>query len=278
VTPRSSGRRQTSVGERQHEVALTPDEVDEILRQCGHGVLLVGGQALAFWAVRYGVEPVGELSKKITSDADFIGTASEAKALGAALRWTVWLATMDDAGGQTAKVTKQIPGGGVKQVDYLSGIVGLDTAKIQARAVEALLPSGVTVRILHPLDVLESRLRNLVVLPSKQNAVGIAQAKLAIAVAGKFANAMLDSRVESRTVLSAIERIVTIALDKVLIGVAVDYGLDVLGAVPASRIKSPEFQTARWPRILKKFTELKLKHEQRAAGRGAPSRSTSTGG
>jgi hypothetical protein len=38
--------------------------------------------------------------------------------------------------------------------------------------------------LLHPLDVLESRLQNLLSLPQKRDEAGIAQANLAIAVAG----------------------------------------------------------------------------------------------
>ena len=78
-----------------------------------------------------------------------------AEKLRKSLNWNIWLPTMDDATEQTAKVTTPIPGGGVKQVDFLRAIVGLDTDWIQARAVEATLPSGRVVRILHPLDVLD---------------------------------------------------------------------------------------------------------------------------
>ena len=254
--------------DRQHEVALTREEVDAILLQSGPQALLVGGQSLAFWAIYYGVEPIGDLSKKVTSDADFIGTASEAKRLGAALKWKVWLSRLDDASGQTAKVTKLIPGGGVKQVDYLSGIVGLDTARIQARAVEVTLPSGATVRILHPLDVLESRFRNLEFLSSKRDAIGVAQAKLAIAVAGKFLDTMLDAG-NKKTMLAAVERIARIALDKGLVAVAIDYDLDPLDAVPVSRIASREFRTKRWPQILEQVAELRRKHKIAASRRSA---------
>ncbi|HEX2494870.1 MAG TPA: hypothetical protein VHK24_13950, partial [Steroidobacter sp.] len=49
----------------------------------------------------------------------------------------------------------------IKQVDFLSGIVGLDTEAIRNRASQLTLADGTTVQLLHPLDVLESRLRNL---------------------------------------------------------------------------------------------------------------------
>ncbi len=44
-----------------HATQLTPDEVERILRVCGTDALLVGGQALAAWAVHYDIQPIGEL-------------------------------------------------------------------------------------------------------------------------------------------------------------------------------------------------------------------------
>jgi hypothetical protein len=257
------------VTERQHEVALTPKEVEAILGQAGD-TLLVGGQALAFWANYYSVEPVGELSTKITSDADFLGTAADARRLGDATGWKVWLATMDDAGsGQTAKVTKLLPGGGVKQVDYLSGIVGLESDRIQARAVQATLPSGATIRILHPLDVLESRLRNLQLLADKRNPVGVAQAHLATGVVERFISALIDDG-EERTALDAVERVFRITLDKELVAVAVDYTLDPLAAIPSKRFGNRAFHARRWPQVQELVAEARRKY----AGRKAKVRSS----
>jgi hypothetical protein len=65
-----------------HEIALTTDEVREILAQCGPHALLVGGQALAMWASVYAVTPPKVLAASISSDADFIGNATLARKLG----------------------------------------------------------------------------------------------------------------------------------------------------------------------------------------------------
>ena len=258
------------MSERLHEIALTREEVDEILSVCGSQALLVGGQALAFWAAHYSVEPVGALSSKVTSDVDFIGTSMVAEQLRTALGWNIWLPTMDDATEQTAKVTRLIPGGGVKQVDFLRAIVGLDTERVQARAVEALLTSGVSVRILHPLDVLESRLRNLQTLPSKRDAAGIAQAELAIAVAGKFFESLIESGEDTRTILDAAERAIQIALDKQLAEVAIKYDFDPLVSVPWSRIDVPAFKDKRWPQVLATMSEFRRKYAERKARRARP--------
>jgi len=247
------------VTERRHEVELTSVEVAEILALCGSEALLVGGQALAFWATYFGIAPVGKLSERVTSDVDFVGPARVARKLGKALRWTVWLPSIEDATAQTAKVTQRVPGGGVKQVDFLSAIVGLDTDRIQARAVEVTLASGTQLRILHPLDVLESRLRNVAVLPSKRDAAGVAQAELAIAIACRFIESLIVSGAGARPVLDAVERIAQIALDRSLAKVACEYGLDPLAAVPAQRIEIPRFQNQRWPQVLSAVAKLRSK-------------------
>jgi hypothetical protein len=73
----------------RHEIALTRQDVDKILSLCEPPTLLVGGQALAFWAAFFNVQPTALLSKNITSDADFVGTIAAAKKIAKALGWKV---------------------------------------------------------------------------------------------------------------------------------------------------------------------------------------------
>jgi hypothetical protein len=126
-------------GRELREVAFTPAEIAQILTVCGTQALLVGGQSLAFWALHYQVHPVGVLSESVTMDVDFVGTAQVAALLKKRLggQWKLHTASLDDMSGQTAKVYEVLPNNGLKQVDFLSGIVGLDTQAAIARAVEA---------------------------------------------------------------------------------------------------------------------------------------------
>ena len=127
-------------------IALTEEEIDQILRSCAGRALLVGGQALAFWAQYYHVKPLGVLSVNVTSDADFVGTAQVARDLSQSLKplgWRYWQPSVDDATTQTAKLSKRIEGQGIKQVDFLGSIVGLKTEGIQRRAVVLNLANGI---------------------------------------------------------------------------------------------------------------------------------------
>lgn len=248
-------------GQALQEAELTAEEIDRILRICGPHALLVGGQALATWAVYYDIQPVGELSKSVTMDADFIGTRDIARALQRRLGqpWHVREGTLDDAGGQVAKVYATLPGEGIKQIDFLSGIVGLDTQRIRERASQLILTDDVVVHILHPLDVLESRLRNLAVLASKQNPIGIAQARLAVNVARAFVESHMTAGGNPRIVRQAVKRLEKLALDRQLCQVAFTYSIDVLAAIPASRIAYPSFHEKHWPNILRRLESKREK-------------------
>ena len=254
------------------EIALTEEEIDQILRICDGRALLVGGQALAFWAQHYQVKPLGVLSVNVTSDADFVGTAQVARDLSQSLKpmgWRYWQPSLDDATSQTAKLSKRIEGQGIKQIDFLGSIVGLKTEGIKQRAIVLNLADGTHIRVLHPLDVLESRLKNLAELPSKRDPQGIAQAHLAIDVVRCFLDQLLREE-PSRRLLDAIERVVRMAQEKSLETVFHDYGLDLLTGLPADRVPSEEFRTRRWPQIVALITEQRRAYAQRRQRRAKP--------
>lgn len=247
------------------EAELTSEEVERILKVCGPHALLVGGQALATWAVYYGIQPAGELSRVVTMDADFIGSNETAQKLQRSLGqpWKLQKATLDDFGPQVAKVYATLPEQGIKQVDFLSGIVGLDTDAIRRRASQLRLEDGTTVQLLHPLDVLESRLRNLDALPSKRNAIGVAQARLAVSVVRAFIEHYMNEAGDPRTVRQAVKRVENLALDTQLSRVAFTYDLDVLAAIPVDRIAYSRFREEQWPRMLARLNTKRAAFERR---------------
>jgi hypothetical protein len=213
------------------EAPLTQRELQRILKVCSTQGLLVGGQALAFWADHLGVVRPPELESGVTADADFIGDASLARKLGQVLGWTTWVPSLDDATPQTGKVTKRLQGGSVKQVDFLSGVAGLTTKDLVRRAIELKIPKVGNLRVIHPVDVLDSRIQNLHLLSSKRNASGLAQARLAIDVVNAFVRAEIDADGE-RAGLRLLERLVDIAADLSARQVFLRHAIDPLDAVP----------------------------------------------
>lgn len=230
------------------EAPLSAAEVREILSICGPRGLLVGGQALAFWADHLAVVRPPALLGAITADADFIGDSVLARQLGQRLGWQTWIPSLDDATPNTGKVTRRTRSG-VKQVDFLSGVAGLTTKDLRRRAIELEVPEIGRFRVIHPLDVLDSRIQNLHLLPGKRNEAGAAQARLAIGVARAFMQQEIATRGEPAG-LKLLERVADIASDIAAVKVFVLYGIDPLAAVPLEDFRTtPALHRIRWPQI-----------------------------
>lgn len=250
------------------ELPLAPGEIREILEAAEADLLLVGGQALALWAELYEVSIPEELSQGISGDVDFIGSVSAANALGEKLnsrertgigsKWKLYRVAPEDATPQTAKLGMTVPGLGVKEIDFLGSIVGLDTKDARDDAVEVTLSSGKTIGVLHPLDVLRSRLHNLASLASKRDEHGYAQARLAISVVTAFLRQQA-AEAPKRELLDHVKEIREIALDKSLAKVYFECGFDVLSCVPVEQIEDENFRQIRWPQILDEVREARVK-------------------
>lgn len=236
--------------ERDVEAPLSAQDVRKILSICSPRGLLVGGQALAFWADRLEVERPAALVSHVTADADFIGDSVLARDLGSSLGWRTWIPEMDDPTSQTGKVTHRLAGGRVKQVDFLAGVVGLTTKDLIRRAVELEIPQIGRLRVIHPIDVLDSRIQNLHALPEKRTEAGIAQGNLAIDVARAFIRLRIAERGE-RAALKLLERVAEIAADIAALRVFLLYRIDPLRAVPIEEFRTTTaLHTVRWPQIL----------------------------
>lgn len=232
------------------ELALSAEEVEQILRHCDGQALLVGGQSLALWAQRYALPRPEVLARAVSNDVDFLGSSRVARALHRALagsKWKLWTPKMDDTTNQTAKLSRSLPEG-IKQIDFLDDLVGMSATAVKGRAVQWQLPDGKRLRIMHPLDVLESRLKNVAMLPAKRNAQGIEQAWLAVEVVRRYLLEMISAN-RMRVVFEAVERLEELALDGKLLRVHYDYAIDPLAAVPVGDIAHGPFHAERWPRI-----------------------------
>jgi hypothetical protein len=235
--------------ERETEAPLTPEDVRKVLSICSPRGLLVGGQALAFWGDYLQVERPATLVSRVTADADFIGDSVLAKDLGKRLGWKTWIPALDDFTPQTGKVTLSTRDG-VKQVDFLSGVAGLNTKDLARRAVELEVPEIGHLRVIHPIDVLDSRIQNLHLLPQKRTEAGIAQARLAVDVARAFIRREIATHGE-RGALKLLERTAEIAGDIAAVRVFLLYGVDPLQAVPLDDFRTTStLHKVRWPQIV----------------------------
>jgi len=109
--------------------------------------------------------------------------------------------------------------------------------------------------VIHPIDVLDSRIQNLHLLPEKRTDAGIAQARLAVDVARAFIRQEVGTRSE-RVGLRLLERLAEIASDIAAVRVFLLYGVDPLRAVPLEDFRTTSaLHKVRWPQIVAEVTE-----------------------
>ncbi len=140
-------------------VARVPSELlKRILELAGIDMILVGGQALAFWAAYYHT-PTPTIA--VTKDVDLLGTKADverlARGLGAKAVFPHKIAKTILVG----QVLKSLPGGDYVNIDVMFRVYGnIATEAIADRAVLAENPAG-RFRVMHPIDVLQGRLERL---------------------------------------------------------------------------------------------------------------------
>lgn len=253
------------------EAVLSPEDLRSILEVCSTAGVLVGGQALAFWADHFEVRRPADLEPAVSADADFIGDGELARKLASALGWKHWIPDFDDATFQTGKVTQKQPDGSVKQVDFLTGVQGLATRDVLRRALEMDVPEIGRLRVMNPIDVLDSRIQNLALIPAKRTPAGVSQAKLAIDVARAFITAEIKERGE-RKALRLLERVAEIGADINAVRVFLRYAIDPLLAIPLEDFKTTTaLHKKRWPQIAGELVQQRerLRRLQARPRRGA---------
>ena len=227
---------------------FTAEEVWELLASLqAHAadLVLVGGQALAFWARYYGVPPPEVLTPFVTTDVDFLGDATQARAFASALPGArVYVASLDDHTPSSARVVADDVFGRQLEVDFLHSLAGLSERDVRRQAVAIETSSGIFIRILHPFYCLESRIKNLILLPGKRNRYGLAQAALGVSILRAHVTAISTSRTGLTQALKIAERVVELALSEPGKRCFLKYQIDVLDSIPADDIGSTDFVSA----------------------------------
>jgi hypothetical protein len=237
--------------------AIVPLEVvRKLLREAAAGLVLVGGQALKVWVERYEVTLPPEFAY-VSRDVDFLtesaGDADAvrrlARALGGRALFPKRRAALTALVGQAVKDLAEDE---VLNVDVLHRVFGADDA-LRARAVEVQLEADLSARVMHPLDVLKSRLDNLHGLREKQNELGKAQLCAAIAMARAFQReaAAAEKRVSARrpTTLRYATFIERLALSAAGKKVASRYRIHIADAIEPSAVPSREFRYKKLPTL-----------------------------
>ena len=232
-------------------MSLQPKDAARLIQETHtDNAVLIGGQAVAYWIRHFGIK--SKLST-FTDDIDYLGTRAEARRASARLKipHKLKIATFEDNTPSSALLLVDLEGyPDPILIDFLASIIGVESKAIEKSAVVVEF-EGAPLRVLHPLQLLQSKIWNLYQLEAKRTGEGIEQARLAIEIAAAYVDQM---RSDQRTTLNAVAAIGKFAATTPARFAADMYGLDCLKAVPASMLREgalPEnFLTKRWPQIL----------------------------
>jgi hypothetical protein len=218
-------------------------------------MILVGGQALAFWSAYYGVPAP---ATAVTKDVDFLGSRADVERLARGLGGKATFRRQRDLTMLVGQIEKDLPGGNYVNIDVLSRVYGdISTSSIAKRAIISESPVG-KFRVMHPLDVLQGRLENVYGLADKQDEHGIAQLQLAISTVREFLRdigaqeAARKQNTARPVVLGHLRRIETLALCDAGRKLAKGYDVHVADAIePTSLMHLVPFVTKKLPRLVR---------------------------
>ena len=145
--------------------------------------------------------------------------------------------------------------GGHVNIDVVFKVFGASADKVRDAALDVeVANSSIVFRVMHPMDVLKSRLDNLHGLREKQNELGEQQLAVAIEVAKEFqrriANDTSTGDGRSRT-LPYVKFIERLAQSDAGTQVAQRHGIHIADAIAPEWIRDAAFRGKRLPQLLK---------------------------
>ena len=223
----------------------------------GDTLVLVGGQAVNYWLSLYrGREPSLEGLAVVTSDdVDFWGTQEDAARMAQAIAGSTFkMVGVDALAATTAIVSFPDKHGVERRIDFLRTVHGLQVKDVRETAIQIELkdrenkPTGILLRVLHPVLSLVSRFHNTHSFDKYQSPRGLRQARAAVGCAKGF----LRDRCEAgkiRDVHRSIRVIGDLACSPQGRDVYSRFQLDAFEAIPDDPRLGEDFRTKRLPQL-----------------------------
>jgi hypothetical protein len=230
-------------------------------------IVLVGGQALAFWSARF-AEPEGEISVVASKDIDFEGSADSARLAGRLLGGKVMIPSPREPSPVTGVVTFIDSEGIDRSLDFIGAPRGLTAQDVRETAIHVDLlglsddEEGPTLWVMHPERCMESRIYNTIEL-GRNDESGLGQLKVSIPVARRWSESLLEDEMiagheRQRAVLKLNERIFKLCCDdRCFQAVRRKYDLDPFDAVLADERLPSEFNAKRYPQMRERLASIR---------------------
>ena len=227
------------------------EETLRLLRRLGSmasQVVLVGGQALNFWATRYlSRSPMLRIEAPYSShDVDFQGRRGVAVTCARILGGQVFQPTLDDATVSTGKVLYLDDAKQERQIDFLDKPHGLADHDVYGFSLPVEVEEGIEFRVMHPFHCLMSRTANVAGLPGYQSPHALKQLRASIECTRLYLVDLLDEG-KVRAVSVWNERIFRFSRQPWARKVYQEHSIETFGAVLVDDARLPEqFRTLRY--------------------------------
>lgn len=228
----------------------------------GETVVLVGGQAVNFWATRYerGDSVLAAGGPYTSRDVDFCGSPDAARECAVRLNGEAKVATFDDMNTpNTGVVTFIDVDGWPRRIDFLSAPAGVDATELLEQCIVATVTSDdgveVSFRVMHPLHCLRSRAYNVAYLPGYDTEHARRQLRAAIMCARQYVLELAESA-ELVRARNANEEIFKIARWKAGPRVFVRHHIEIFSAAVPHPALHPRFLHERYPRMVAEIARV----------------------
>lgn len=228
-------------------------------------MVIVGGQSIVAWALRYDIQIPKTETPYLTQDVDFFAIAEDARWLAQRLNGRLVTAKLGEITPNAATlVITSIDGETDLFIDFLLSVLGLKDDEIRGLAVPMQFGDHPPVHVLHPLLCLESRFENLYRLSAKRDGNGITQAHVAIQIISSYLDDLL-SQGDYRQAYKAAQRIMGYCCKPAALFCYATYGLDPVAAIQPEAFPNPAFAEKNWPHLLAKVLRKRRLDAQRRA-------------
>ncbi|MDP2759913.1 MAG: hypothetical protein Q8O64_05835 [Sideroxyarcus sp.] len=211
-------------------------------------IILVGGQSVLFWVEIFDI-PLPKELPILTEDVDFIASMSDIvdaeDAISPVFDMKLAIASMDETSPNSGKMTIKYPDVGKVNVDFLRMITGLSVEEATKDPFPMNI-DGDVIQVLSPILLLKSKISNIGYHLSKRNDEGIAQGRLAVAIARRYLE--LKIKEGDKMPYSLFEEIIRFSKNDVASYAYQFNGIDTMTAIPVEMLpKDDPFVVKRYP-------------------------------
>jgi hypothetical protein len=238
--------------------SLAIDDAFEVLDKLGASrlerLILVGGQAAAFWIAKY---EIADPRRVATKEIDvFLSERRPGVAVECAKDLSGELIIVEEPRVPDVARVRFSAGGVELQIDFLRSLHGVSASDLVSSKLGIVdkRASGKILYIMHPVLALASRLFNTFELPGSLTDGNLARLRLSVEAVLAYLTDQLSTEAATRQdVLPSIERIFGLAVHRSGLTAWLDYAIDLLRDIPDPSDLTgclPSFLEKRYPQML----------------------------